>query len=163
MEWYEFALDNDKTLRTLLKHLPTTPFPTESQLSTLPPAASRAKLDGLRKNLDDMAVVALYATFEAILLEDLSKQCDDEITMSVTPLVEKVKTYAFKEADHWRIKDILDMYKAVVPEQVVGDVKQVCDYRNWVAHGRKADKPTYVRPNTAYRRLTMFLSVTNII
>jgi len=38
-------------------------------------------------------------------------------------------------------------------------VKQVKDYRDWVAHGKKGRPDANIDPHQAYERLTGFLSV----
>jgi len=74
-------------------------------------------------------------------------------------LEEAVASKAFEGIERWRPDDVLDLYKIAVDPRVVGNVKEVKSYRNWVAHGKKSSRPGRdIDPRTAYDRLTDFLS-----
>lgn len=69
-----------------------------------------------------------------------------------------VLKYALKNSDRWHFKDILDIFKSILSNELVGSVKQVYDYRNWVAHGKKETTSiTKIDPEVAYDRLNEFL------
>lgn len=38
--------------------------------------------------------------------------------------------------ERWTVKDMIDALTPSVDEDLRGQVKQIYDYRNWVAHGR---------------------------
>jgi hypothetical protein len=51
---------------------------------------------------------------------------------------------------------VTERFKSMDPN-LVEEVNQVRIYRNWVAHGRRTERPAAVTPEKAYDRLTRFL------
>lgn len=65
----------------------------------------------------------------------------DEITKRVTD-------YTLQLAERGCFYDIIDLFKSSVATQLIGMVKQVYKYRNWVAHGKHIDKnPPEIDPH----------------
>ena len=110
---------------------------------TLQPAdAVRENLAVTLRELDDYAVVALFGVFEGWLEGDSSK-----------------RRLGPESAGR-----LLSVYKErqVVPERIVAEVKEVKDYRDWVAHGRRWHRPPDVWPSLAHGRLSGFVGETEI-
>ncbi len=59
-------------------------------------------------------------------------------------------------------EDILDLFDPPVPKPVIGNVKQAYQYRNWVAHGKRAIRSLVLTPQDVYDRLTIFLNESRI-
>ena len=57
---------------------------------------------------------------------------------------------------HGSFFKVLEAYKSLDHGLIEG-VNQVRRYRNWVAHGRRAEQPDFVEPRVAYDRLRDFL------
>lgn len=51
-------------------------------------------------------------------------------------------------------------FESAVPEKIFEHTSRLCEYRNWVAHGKRWEKPNFPQPNppTAYQVLCDFLS-----
>lgn len=63
---------------------------------------------------------------------------------------------AIQNIEQSSIFRVLDVFKAQ-DANLVEEINQVRQYRNWVAHGRRGESPAFVDPETAYRRLKRFL------
>jgi hypothetical protein len=61
--------------------------------------------------------------------------------------------------ERWAMKDIVDAFENIVNATICSQVKQIYDYRNGVAHGKKADKIPTIRtdPKTVFIVLTEFI------
>lgn len=68
-----------------------------------------------------------------------------------------IKKCCAKELQHRNFMEVLDAFKIKVHADLVGQVKQICDYRSWVVHGRRGAKPFSITPAEAYKRLSRFL------
>jgi len=62
------------------------------------------------------------------------------------------------EIEYWKIDDILNIFKVVIDPDVVGQVKQIKQYRDWVAH-RNISKgaPPNIAPQKAYEIISRIL------
>ena len=65
----------------------------------------------------------------------------------------------FDSIERWTVKDMIDALSPAVDEDLRGQVKQIYDYRNWVAHGRnpKRQPPARTDARTVATKLTEFL------
>ncbi|MHB1558125.1 MAG: hypothetical protein ACYC61_11735 [Isosphaeraceae bacterium] len=109
------------------------------------------------EDLDDLGVLLMFSVFEAIvrdqawtdIVDSLPDELHPAVGFAISELEKDVKggsfgrvTEAFKSLDH-------DLIEAV---------NQVRRYRNWVAHGRRGQRPDAVTPAAAYERLNAFLT-----
>jgi hypothetical protein len=95
-----------------------------------------------RRELDDWAIVSLVSIFERILFKH-----DRSPLSSKTPRERA-------EGLHNAIKQ----FKKRVSPRAYEDVERLCQYRDWVAHGRRWEKPVHADPVSAYQRLVDFLT-----
>ncbi len=68
---------------------------------------------------------------------------------------------AVGQIEHGSFYRVLEVFKRH-GAGLVEEVNQVRKYRNWVARGRRTEKPNAVDPETAFRRLKQFLNVVGI-
>lgn len=74
-------------------------------------------------------------------------------------LTDRISKYTIQQVERGRFVEIIDIFKPLVDLKLIGMVKQVYEYRNWVAHGKNVDKaPSKVDPVSAYERLLDFLN-----
>ena len=88
----------------------------------------------LRQELDEQVTLVLVAAFEALLRIDrhdrVSRRLKDPISRGLRDL-------SRDREGRVRLEDILDVHKqALGLAQVVGRLKQLLNYRHWLAHGR---------------------------
>jgi hypothetical protein len=107
-------------------------------------------------HLDDFAVLIVFAAFEAILRDRAKMDVQEERDRSVHPLVTRILDEAARDLDQSSIFRVLEVYKGQ-DANLVEEVNQVRRYRNWVAHGRRGQRPSEIDPEAAYDRLKRFL------
>ena len=120
------------------------------------------------KPLEDLGILVMFAVFEANVRDHLERV--------IAPLVEKIDHPILLEAAGQALEGIqqgsfankvlapLQMQNRITPE-LSDKVKQVRDYRNWIAHGRREPKPSAIinlTVNEAYNRLKDFLDTLGI-
>ncbi len=102
------------------------------------------------KQSDDLFVLALWATFERFIRDDLQKR--GKILCNSNPPVLGISIYEHfeKEVEFWKAAEILNFLKDSLfknKTNVIGHAKQVLAYRDWVAHGKNPKNPPSVTPN----------------
>jgi hypothetical protein len=130
------------------------------------------RTDALRRirdaltEFDNLTVVAMVAVFERALRDHLS----DHITklLPATPdLLAALRERILDDAEYWNISScVLDqLFKTAVPSDLCGEVKQIIEWRNQVAHGHVRGKrtPGYAVPSVVYQRLSDFLRASGLI
>jgi hypothetical protein len=103
----------------------------------------------------DLAILALFATFERFVIEHL--QAANRLLAVGYPRQYSVKLAEKFESvvEYWRFVEILDLFRAEVDPALIGRVKQIKQYRDWIAH-QNPNKSTSTRatPDTAFEVLS---------
>ena len=96
-------------------------------------------LDAAQTEVDDAAILSLYATFEARLRDHVAQQAgllrgarqpSSDFGMALAS--------SFSEyCDRNRMDDLADLFVSVVTQVVVAQVGNIRAYRHWLAHGRR--------------------------
>ena len=94
-----------------------------------------------RTELDDWAILSLVSMFERILLKH------DRTPLGSKTLREETK----------RLPHAIKQFGKHVDTRTYDDVERLCQYRHWVAHGKRWGKPAHADPVSAYQRLVDFL------
>ena len=89
----------------------------------------------LINELEDEVTLALSSAFEAFLRVDFLQRVDERRKDDVSRAFRDV--YKDKEK-RFRLDDVLDVWRDVggIRKSCVSAVKQLVDFRNWLAHGR---------------------------
>ncbi len=122
-------------------------------------------IDGAEKELADLIVLSLVATFERTL-RDYIMQKPDRIIVSDDPVDEAIHEAILHDIEYWRIADrLIGIFQGQVAALHMGQVKQIVGYRNWVAHGRPTTIPPdgNVAPQFAFKPLTSLLESVRIV
>jgi len=118
--------------------------------------------------LDDLGVLVLFSVFEAAVRDHL-QSCIEPLTITLShPILQQaasdvldgIKQGSFAN----RVLSPLQSQGSISPE-LSDKVKQVRDYRNWVAHGKRQPRPPEIvnlTVNEAYSRLKDFLDALGI-
>ncbi len=117
------------------------------------------------KPIDDLAVVVLFSVFESCVRDYLIELIAPQAEGITDPILKEAADDAMhgvKEGSFYR--RVLEPLKKQnrISADLVTQVDQVRDYRNWVAHGRRAAPTNKVTPETAYDRLEEFLAALGI-
>jgi hypothetical protein len=95
-----------------------------------------------KAELDDWAIVSMVSIFERILFKH-----------DQSPLRSKTLR---EGADG--LHNAIKQFKKHVSPRTYEDVERLCHYRDWVAHGKRWEKPAHADPVSAYQRLADFLA-----
>lgn len=107
-----------------------------------PPDETKRLLVQAKAELDDWAIVSMVSIFERILFKH------ERSPLRSRPLREGA------EGLHTAIKQ----FKKRVSPRAYEDVERLCHYRDWVAPGKRWEKPVPADPVSAYQRLLDFLA-----
>jgi hypothetical protein len=119
---------------------------------------ANAALEDAAKQAADLAILALFATFERFVIEHL--QTANRLLAAGYPrqystkLAEKFE----KDVEYWKFVETLDLFKGEVDGRLIGQVKQIKQYRDWIAHQNpNKAPPTQATPETAFDVLTKMI------
>ena len=117
------------------------------------PVAESARL-GLR-GLDDLAVVRLFATFEAAVRRLAAREVEALLPTIHVALKEVARAH-LDEIERGSFAKVLAALRPYDPD-LVDQVRQIRSYRNHVAHGGGGDPMGIVHPERAYKILGRYL------
>ncbi|RFU48068.1 hypothetical protein [Paraburkholderia sp. DHOC27] len=122
------------------------------------PEETKAALEDAAKQAADLAILALFATFERFVIEHL--QTANRLLAAGYPrqYAQKLAEKFESEVEYWRFGEILNLFKGEVDSDLIGQVKQIKQYRDWIAHqnpGRPT--PMQITPETAFDVLTRMI------
>jgi hypothetical protein len=163
IEWYRTALDSMRVTQRALNQGITGAVTNRHVFFSQALTESTARLKGAKKELEQLVVLALVAIFERTLRDYL-------VQMPLTSLPpgdphgDAVRAEIIQDLEFWNISRVIGVFPAV-DSAVRGQVKQIMDYRNWVAHGHTLAKsaPANVVPVKAHQQLTAFLLQAGVI
>ena len=119
---------------------------------------ARKWIDDARQGAEDLAIVALWAWFERYLIEYAQARAGAVGTASPVAFAEELSGKVGREIEHWRLDDILDLFKSLVEAGQIGIAKQIKDYRDWIAHRNPKHLPAaQTQPRTAYSVLAAII------
>lgn len=108
-----------------------------------------------RNDSDDFIILSLWAVFERIMIGYLQEQGKKILDNPPSNFNKKVYDKIEFEIEYWRMDDILDIFKGPIDSHLIGNVKQIKAYRDWIAHRNiKKGAPSNVLPQTAYKVLS---------
>jgi uncharacterized protein YutE (UPF0331/DUF86 family) len=102
------------------------------------------KISFVETELDDIMILALFASFERELRVSIQNVIDMNVRKN-NPVIIKIIVLTSESVERWIIKDIIDAFDGIVDDDIRSKVKQIYDYRNWVAHGKNPDKPPPIK------------------
>ena len=115
-------------------------------------------------DVDDSAVLSLYATFEAKMRGHVAQQAHHlhAIQQPTAAFGAALATLFTDYCDRNRMDDVADLFVSV-GQPLVAQVGNIRVYRHWLAHGRRWAQPPNVTPLFAYQTLTAFLQTAGLV
>ncbi len=161
---YEYLKDSIKvTRRTIIKSKGNlhnrTVFFAEKPDSTL------KKMNFVEDEIEDIIILSLFASFERELRISIQTIFENNFT-KISNTHKKICSIAIKDIERWPVNDMVDLLDDIVDVNLRGRVKQIYEYRNWVAHGKNINKVPSIKtdPRTVYTVLSDFINqATNVI
>lgn len=164
MGWYEVAQDSMRvTTRVITKKIEVA-VTRRHVFHGEDPDRSLSRIGEAEGELADLVVLSLAATFERTLRDFMTRRADR--LLGGDPLDLAIHAAVVSDIEYWRLVDrLVSVFKGQVEPIVLGQVKQIVGYRNWVAHGRSTAEPPdgNVSPRMAFEPLTRFLIEAGIV
>jgi hypothetical protein len=96
-----------------------------------------------------MTVTALWIEFERYLIQDLVSRVEIR-SSTMPPFDAKFAVHIDRQIEFSRFGELIDLYKGWVDSAMLGRVKQIKDYRDWISHRNpKRPKPAIIDPASA--------------
>jgi hypothetical protein len=114
---------------------------------------------------DDLAVVVLFSVFESLVRSHVVALIKPEAAALSDPILKQAAEDAIRGVEEGSFyRRVLEPLKEQgrVSTDLITQVDQVRDYRNWVAHDRRESPTNNVTPKIAYERLKQFLEALGI-
>lgn len=165
LTWYTTAKDSIRVTRRVIDTGIPNAVTSKHVFHVKNQTENETALDQAQEELDRLVVLGLVAIFERSLRDHLSALPVIPVVTGVV-LHDCVRDQIVKDMEFWHIERILiDSLFTAVDSALRGQVKQIIDYRNWVAHGhtRNQPPPLAISPVAAHQRLTDFLRQTGVV
>lgn len=171
--WYEATKRNLARMRRLARRhwndasLKDASIWQDDQFRMLDPTVIATETAASLKPLDDLAIVVLFSVFESQVRDYLVARIKPEAAGLTDPILKAAADDAIQgveEGSFYRRVLFPLKEQGRVAADLITQVDQIRDYRNWVAHGRRKRvfDISNVTPRMAYERLTEFLAVLGI-
>lgn len=115
-------------------------------------------LSGTEEELDDIMILSLFASFERELRVFIQGMID-VYTSKPTMTIARIMSLATNSIERWAVNDMIEVFSDVVDVNLRGQIKQIYEYRNWVAHGKSQNK----LPSASTDPKTVQISLINFI
>jgi len=118
-------------------------------------AEANQTIENSLKEVEDLFVLSLWSTFERFIRRYLGATL--QTTQPIT-LAHPIYEYFCDEVEFWKPNQILDLLKRSLfstNPHIIGQAKQIIEYRDWVAHGKNPNKQpsSNITPHFAYKIL----------
>jgi hypothetical protein len=128
---------------------------------------NESRLQTAQEELDTTVVLSLVAAFERLLRNHVMQELDQQLTCA-NEVHRGIRTQVNHDVEFWRIADDLVAVFVTVSANVRGQARQMVEFRDWVAHGKRwksvPEAPsTNVIPVYAHRILSDFLRSAGVI
>ena len=165
LKWYRTTLDSIRvTERVVKQRIPRAITNRHASFKSDEISDNIIALEEAKKELARVVVLALVAVFERTLRDHLKL-----IPIAALPPGDSqrdaVREAMLDDIEYWNITSrVLELFPAV-DANLRGQVKQILEYRNWVAHGHTIGNPppSNVDPAQAYQRLSAYLTQAGIL
>ncbi|HEY7312506.1 MAG TPA: hypothetical protein VH643_24290 [Gemmataceae bacterium] len=151
--WYESARRLVRTMGRLGEnHWTNLPWDgglgRDNQLKELTSAKILNDARTVLDDLDDLCVLLLFSVFEAAIRERVLAEVEVELPLPRHVAIRRALEEMKEGIAHGSFFKVLEPYKHLDAD-LIEHVNQVRRYRNWVAHGRRTERPAVVNPTTA--------------
>jgi hypothetical protein len=170
-EWYLASRDNLKRMQRIgRRYWRAIPWETEAigrddEFRTLEGPQIVAETEKGLAWIEDLAIVVLFSVFEAVVRSYLVTRIQPEARGLSDPILRQAAEEAIQGVREGSFfNHVLEPLKGQNPElaDLVTQVNQVRDYRNWVAHGGRGRPKNNIDPRSAFDRLGAFLEALHI-
>ncbi len=154
-----------KIAKVALKHQDSVIFLNAAKFSLPNKTDTTQLIDTSRKEIKDLFVVDLWAAFERFVRDYLQDKASKLQQVYPASIGDSMYLYVEVEIEFWKPEDILEkiLKNSLNPSSyLVGQAKQILQYRNWIAHGKNPNKTTAkITPEFAYKVLGEIIMIFN--
>ncbi len=100
------------------------------------------KIDHSMKDLDNWIVLTLWAQFEHFVVGYVREKGNVLGHTEPEAFSARLHDKFDREVGDWKKSDVLDLFKGVVEPDLIGQAKQIKEYRDWVAHRSRRRLPS---------------------
>jgi hypothetical protein len=159
--WYEGVLELTLAMQALdTKHGEILPWEgdlgRDNRLRYLEATTIQGRAEAVLRDLNDLGILLLFSVFEAIVRGRLLGDVERELLLLKHPSLKHAASTARETIEHGSFFRVLDPLKELDAD-LIEQINQVRQYRNWVAHGRRGKPANNLDPRTAYDRLQKFI------
>jgi hypothetical protein len=102
------------------------------------------------KQAENFVILSMWVVFERCLVEYLQQIVN---VPAISSIREEVLKRVVQDVEWWKVDDKLDLVKQLLTPNFVGRLKQIKQYRNWVAHRSSEAAPSKTSPQFAFDNL----------
>jgi hypothetical protein len=106
----------------------------------------------------DLSILVLFSVFESQIRQHVYDQVEKEAEALKHPSLQYAASEALRQIEEGSFFRVLEPFEPS-HANLVEEVNQVRQYRNWVAHGRQGEPTSNLDPRKVYDRLGRFLIV----
>jgi hypothetical protein len=146
----QIAESSDPTIKALYKNIPfweksATDFDSQMVSTTT--------------EFKDIMVLALFAAFERELRISVQNVLSENLNQQ-NSMVSRLAELTGESIERWTMTDLLSTLRNIVDGNILSQVKQVYEYRNWVAHGKNQHKVPAIKasPRFTFNLITRFVT-----
>jgi hypothetical protein len=107
-------------------------------------------LDRAKREIDNFVILSLWSVFEMCLIEYLQNHTQFSSSDAVAQLL---NNRIRGDIERWKVNDKIDMTAPLFTPNLIDKLKQIKNYRNWVAHRNPSAEPENITPKDTYRDL----------
>jgi hypothetical protein len=106
-------------------------------------------------DLEDRTVVALWTRFERFVIAYLQARGTDLSSTTPPMIVDRLHEHILDAIERSRFDELLNILSGIVDSHLLGDVKKVKQYRDWVVHANpRKPKPDTIDAKMARQTLS---------
>lgn len=157
-ESYQATIDSMKVTRRAIDKGPAR-LVAGTNISEWPASDAAEKLKAVQDDVDDLFILALWAVFERELRDFVETEGARALASSSAPFYQNLSLLVCREVEYWNNDDLLDLFKTPANAPLIGNAKQVRQYRDWVAHRNpKRSRVANITPEIAYSTLSAIIN-----
>jgi hypothetical protein len=119
-----------------------------------PQAEAADWIDEVRKVVDDLVIVELWAWFERYVSEYAQTRALIMAEAAQPGFDRQLQIKVAEKIESWRLDEVLDVFKAIIDVNQLGHAINIKRYRDYIAHRNpKHSSPAQTEPKRAYSLL----------
>jgi len=108
--------------------------------------------------IEDFAIIGFWAHFERRLIEYSQNIAQTLANQHPVAFSNLLHDQIDKDIEYWKTDNLLDVFKSIVDSTLIGQAKQIKEYRDWISHRNPKKLPSaQTDAATTYQVLSQIL------